>query len=400
MKRVWILVLLATADASAQTLVENRDFQDGYDTNLLYVHSTANYAWDLESQFDWERLQFVDNALRVNTGSVSSDKLFTDIELNLNGQLNDRWRISGSFDRLGARENPVTTEQLLLGFEGRIAGSHAAFVNINPEYDKSALDVAVGYGFYSDNREQYARVALLFDDMNYGSKNDFGGTQTQDPLALDWQVRWHVGANWYLYSEGHVGNGYERQFDDESLSPSLAFEEQRNNRAELRLSKSSGNGELWSVWAQWADFDETRRFRDPALDYRYQNTELRLAAEHVRIIGERHRWRFLLNVTDREAQSEGADEHEFERLDVVGGVFYEYLYPNSGVTLAYVAGQPDIQFTAPDPEDSYDRGDYSDKVVIGYRYRFSPKAQLRASLAHEVSASGFGGGGVQFEWFF
>ena len=53
MKTVRVLPFLAAAAASAQSPVPGRDFQDGYETNLLYVHSTANYAWDLESQFDW-----------------------------------------------------------------------------------------------------------------------------------------------------------------------------------------------------------------------------------------------------------------------------------------------------------------------------------------------------------
>lgn len=391
-----LLSLLGAASAVAQ----ERPFEDGYDNELLYVHALVNYAYDLEWQYDWERTRFAANALRVNTGSVSSDKLLTDIDFSFNEPLNEKWRFSGSFERDGQRQRPVTREQLLLGFERSLFETSAIFVTVNPEYDKSALDVAVGYALYRDDREQYVRVALLMDDMNYGGKNTVGGTQTQDPLYLQWTLRWALADGWFAYSEGRVGRGFERRFDDAALSPEIAALDQQDNQAELRISKQFDDGRLWSLWGEWADFDETRVARVPGGDYRYTNTEFNLGAEHVRMLDERQRLRVVAHYVSREAESRGFNGHRFERQDLLGGVFYDRLRGMSSLSLGYAFGTPDFEYDADLPTNSYENSEYTDKVIVGWHHRFSEMAQVRASISHEISASGFGGGAVQFQMAF
>jgi hypothetical protein len=50
---------------------------------------------------------------------------------------------------------------------------------------------------------------------------------------------------------------------------------------------------------------------------------------------------------------------------LAGGAFYEYLWSNSGVTLAYALGQPDIEYRADELANSYQGGDDSDKLIVG-----------------------------------
>jgi len=108
----------------------------------------------------------------------------------------------------------------------------------------------------------------------------------------------------------------------------------------------------------------------------------------------------LLHYVDKKAESRGFNEHNYDRSDVLGGAFYEYLWPNSGVMFGYAFGQPDIAFRAPDPTGNYNLDDYRDKLIIGWRYSFSEDAQIHVSLSHEVSVQGFGGGAVRFQMFF
>lgn len=394
------LVSLLSGAATAQVNTADRPFEDGYDNQLLYVHALVNYAFDLEWQYDWEREQFSANVLRVNTGSVSSSKLLTDIDFSFNEPLNEKWRFSGQFNRDGQRQRPIDTEQLLIGFERALFDGSAVFVTVNPEYDKSALDVAVGYALYRDARQQYLRVSLLLDDTNYGSKNAIGGSQQQDPLYLQWAARWGIADGWFVYSEGRVGRGFERSFDDVGLSPELARFDQQDNRAELRISKRFDDGRLWSFWAEWADFEETRQFRTPGLDYQYTSSEINIAAEHVRLLSERRRLRVLAHFVDRQAESVGFNGHDFDRRDVVGGAFYEYLRSDGALMLGYAFGLPDFDYVADDAANNFSDSDYTDKLIVGWRYSFSPTAQVRASLSHEISAQGFGGGAVQFQMTF
>lgn len=401
MKFLFPLPLVFLAFSAHSDLPQDEwAFEDGYGTDLLYVHALANYSWDLEAQFEWEQKRFVDNALRVNTGSVSSDRLFTDIDLGLNEQLNDDWRFFGRFERDGQRRRSVTTEQLLLGFERSLFERSAIFVALNPEYDKSFMDLAIGYALYGDTRENYLRVSLLLEDFNFDSKNDLGGTEQQQAGSVEWVTRWGLPNNWLVYSEGRIGQAYERRFDDAARSPELIAETQRNNRAELRFSRRSENGHLWSVWGEWVDFEDSRQFRTPGFDYDYSNREFSLSVEHVRLLSERHRIRLLAHYIDRDATSAGFRGHQYERQELVGGAFYERLRTNSGISIGYALGLPDFTYTAIDPDESYAQGEFSDKLILGYRYRFSPQAEIRASISQEVSEQGFGGGAIQFQLFF
>jgi hypothetical protein len=397
---VLLTLLLCGTGASAQVPDDDWDFEDGYKTRMLYLHSLVNYAYDLEWQFEWERRQFAGNSLRINTGSVASDELLTDVDLNINQPLNEKWRFMGRFTRDGRRWQSVRQERLLLGLERSILDSSAVYLTVNPEFDKEFIDVAAGYTFYRDNREQYVRVGVLAEDVNWGTKNAFGGEQEQMSISVEWAVRLSLADNWWLYSDGNVGSGFARTFLDPTASRDVSRHDRRENKAQIRLTRAEQGGKAWSAWVAWYDFNEVQEFRSPGFDYDYSNTVLDVAVEHTRRIGDRHRLRLLMHYVDQRAESTGFNEHDYDRQDIVGGAFYEYLWPASSVTFAYAFGQPDIIYTAPDPSDNYELDNYRDKVILGWRYTFSENAQIRLSISHEISAEGFGGGAVQFQMFF
>jgi hypothetical protein len=399
-KQQVLPILLLAVNANAQMRDADWEFEDPYDDQMLYLHALVNYSYDLQWQFDWERRQFVDNAFRIKTGSVSSTELLSDIDLNINQPLNDKWRFQGSFRREGLRQRPDREDQLLLGFERSLFGHSAVYLTVNPEFNKEFIDIAAGYTFYRDDRQQYVRVGALLEDVNYETKNNLGGKAEQDPIALQWAVRLRLVNDWFVYSEGELGSGFERLFPDATASPDVSRHDRRSNAAQLRVSKASDNGTAWSAWVDWYDFNEVMQFRQPDFDYDYENMQLDFAVEHVRVLGDRHRLRLLVHYLDQKAESRGFNEHDYDRADVLGGAFYEYLWPNSGATVAYAFGQPDIVFRSPDPTASYKRDDYRDKLVVGWRYNFSEDAQIHVSVSHEVSVNGFGGGAVRFQMFF
>ena len=400
-KKLHVLpTLLLATNVNAQMRDADWEFEEPYDDQMLYLHALVNYSYDLQWQVDWERRRFVNNAFRIKTGSVTSTELLTDIDLNINQALNEKWRFQGSFRRDGLRQRPEREDQLLVGFERSLFERSAVYLTINPEFDKEFIDIAAGYTLYYDDRQQYVRVGVLLEDVNYETKNNLSGKTEQDPIALQWAVRLGLANDWFVYSEGEVGSGFERLFPDATASPDVSRHDRRSNTAQLRVSRTSDNDTAWSAWVEWYDFNEVMQFRQPALDYDYKNTQLDFAVEHVRVLGDRHRLRLLVHYLDQQAESRGFNEHDYKRSDVLGGAFYEYLWPNSGATFAYAFGQPDIVFEAPDPTDSYRRDNYRDKLIAGWRYNFSEDAQIHLSVSHEVSINGFGGGAVRFQMFF
>ena len=81
--RFLLTVLLLSTGANAQLPDEDWVLEDGYKTQMLYLHSFVNYAFDLEWQHQWEQQQFTGNSLRINSGSVASDELLTEIDINI-----------------------------------------------------------------------------------------------------------------------------------------------------------------------------------------------------------------------------------------------------------------------------------------------------------------------------
>lgn len=395
-----VAILLLAASASGQVPDADWEFEDPYRDQMLYLHALINYSYDLQWHLDWQRRKLSGNALRINTGSVTSNKLLTDVDLNINEVLNDKWRFVGRFRRDGLRQRPIREDRMLLGFERSIFDSSAIYLTANPEFNKEFIDVAAGYTFYRDDRQQYVRVGVLLEDISYDSRNDLGGKTEQDPVALQWAVRLGLFKDWFLYSEGEVGSGFERVFTNATASPDVSRHNRRANTAQLRVSREGEDGTAWSVWVDWYQFNEVMQFRTPGFDYDYENTQVDIAIEHTRVLRDRHRLRLLVHYVDQKARSRGFNEHDYDRTDLLGGVFYEYLWPNSGATIAYAFGQPDITFRAPDPTENYQLDDYRDKLIAGWRYNFSENARLDLSVSHEVSVRGFGGGAVRFQMFF
>ena len=139
-----LAVLLLGTSATAQVPLSDWRFEEPYRDQMLYLHALVNYSHDLQWQFNWERRQLADTALRVNTGSVTSTELLTDVDLNINAVLNEKWRFQGSFRRTGLRQRPIVEERLLLGFERSVFESSAVYLTVNPEYNKEFIDVAAG----------------------------------------------------------------------------------------------------------------------------------------------------------------------------------------------------------------------------------------------------------------
>ena len=398
-KLLTMPVLLMSAIALAQVPDEDWELEEGYDDDMVYLHALVNYSHDLHWQLEWERRLLADNGLRTNVASVSAQELLTTVDLNINQDLNDKWRFQGRAFRHETKRRPGRDDQFFLGLERSILESSSVFLMVTPQYDKEFIDIYTGYTFYRQDRQQYVRVGILLEDLVFGSKNELGGEYEQEPVALQWAVR--LGAeDWWIFSEGKRGTGFERVYPDAEASPELLRHDQRENYARLKFTSVVSNDVAWSVWVDWYDFAETKLFRQPGFDYDYTNTQLNFAAEYVHTLRDRHRLRFLAHYVQQEAGSTGFNEHDYDRTDVLGGAFYEYLWPQSGLTLAYAFGLPDARYQSLDDSRNFTLDDYRDKVIVGWRHNFSADAQILFSISHEVSTQGFGGGNLQFQMFF
>ena len=391
--------LLLGANAIAQVPDKDWELENGYDDDMLYLHALVNYSHDLYWQLDWERRLLQQNAFRLNTASVSADELHTVADLNINQDLNEKWRFQARAFRHETKYRPSRDDQLFLGLERAIMESSSVFLMATPQFNKEFMDLYAGYTFYRQDRQQYVRVGVLLEDMVFASKNELGGEYEEKPLALQWTVR--LGReDWWIFSEGKIGTGFERIFPDADASPELSRHDRQENFVRLKFTRLVGSDVAWSAWVDWYEFSELKTFRQPGLDYDYTNRQLNFAAEYIQTFRDRHRLRFLAHYVQQDAGSRGFNEHDYDRTDVLGGAFYEYLWPMSGLMFAYAFGIPDAEYLSLDDTRNFTLDDYRDKVIVGWRHNFSADAQILFSISHEVSVNGFGGGNLQFQMFF
>ncbi len=392
-------ILLLTANAMAQVPGQDWEFEDAYDDDMLYLHALVNYSHDLYWQLEWERRLLADNGLRLNIGSVTSTELLTVADLNVNQDLNEKWRVQARAFRHETRHRPDRDDQFFIGLERSILESSSVFLMATPQFDKEFMDIHTGYTFYRDDRQQYVRVGVLLEDIVYDTKNELGGEYEQQPFALQWTVRLGT-EDWWIFSEGRMGTGFERLFPDTDKSPELSRHERQENFARLKFTGSGRRDNAWSTWVDWYEFSETKLYRQPGFDYEYTNTQLNFAAEYVQTLRDRHRLRLLAHYVMQEAASRGFNAHDYDRTDLLGGAFYEFLWPNSGLIVSYAFGLPDVEYRRLDDSRSLSLDEYRDKLILGWRHNFSADAQILISVSHEVSVMGFGGGNLQFQMFF
>ncbi len=382
----------------AQTAEPDWPYEDFYDNSLVNLHQLGNYAYDVEWQLDWERQLLAGNGVRINTGSVTSNDLATRADINLNVPMNEHWRFQGHFRRDQSPEQN-DDDELLVGLE-RFFGDSSLFAQVDPRLDKESIDFFAGYTKYGNEaRTTYTRIGLLFEDIVYNDRNDLGGTTDNTPVALRWAIRRGTD-RWWIYSDGTVGTGYRRSFDASAPESALLEEERRDNRARLRLSHETDSGALWSLWFDWADFQDSRSYSTPEFDYEYRRERYNLAAEHIRIVGDVHRFRFLVHLLVQRANAEGFNAHSYERDEPLGGVFYERLWTKNSLMAAAVVSAPNASYEGWVEEAQRLPESFADKLILGWRHRFSPEAQLQISVSHKVTGAGFGGGNVQFQMFF
>jgi hypothetical protein len=392
------MLLLAKA-AAAQVPQPEWELEDGYDDDMLYLHALVNYSHDLHWQLEWERRLLKDNAVQLNSGSVAAAELLTSVDININQDLSEKWRFQGRAFRHENKHRPGKQEDLFFGLERSFLQSSSLFFMATPQYDKEFIDLLAGYTFYRDERQQYARVGLLFEDLTYATKNDLEGKYEQEPISVQWAVR--LGAeDWWIFSKGRVGTGFERVFRDAQASPELARHDQQENWAQVKFTTVVSEVIAWSTWIDWYEFNETKLFRQPGFDYEYANSQLNVAAEYVQTLRDRHRLRFVAHYVTQDASSRGFNAHDYDRTDVLAGAFYERLWLRNTLLLAYAFGLPDAQFLPEDTSRAFTLDEYRDKVIVGWRHTFSADAQLLFSVSHEVAAQGFGGGNLQFQMFF
>lgn len=393
------LTPLVPSGAAAQ--LPDWTFDDAYDSDLVFIHPLANYSHSPHWIREWERNLASRSSVRATVGSVNQKTFFNDTRLRIDESLGDGpFRFLYSLRWLGGEHLDVEILQQFVGFEMSVTGPLGFHALVHPTPDKGDVDASFGMIVADAGRERFLRASLRLDDLLYGDRNREGGESVQEAISIQWEGR-YAGGSWELFSEGLYGRPSERLFPDTLSSPDVASRTDRANGSSTRLRYLSGEASFLEIGLEHYSFEERQTWRDPEGSYTYDNRITNVVVRYAFPIGGRWRaWPGVLWLR-QDADATGREEQDFRRTDLMPTVFVEYVASdNNSFELGYMGSASDRRMESGDPEGSFGRTAWSDKVKLGWTHRFSPAAQIQFSLSHEVAPDRFGGGNVQFMAFF
>ena len=391
------IFLLLSLPVSASDL--GYTYQDAHDDQMLYLHAMVNYRYDASWQFDWEKYQFSKNGFRISVGSVTTTDLLTDWSLFINQDLGAGWRFQGVGTWNETRHKSIFEKSAFMGLEKNIYEGIHLHLLVNPSYFKENTDLNTGFTLYNDSRESYLHLALQYEDFVYDSKNDFAGESIQAPLSMTWSARTGR-SNVWLYTEGRVSTGFKREFPDMEKSPDLRTHDQARNELKLKFYYTDDGFSLSQIGMHVYHFREQKSFSEHEYNYVYENIFFDYFAEHISILSGKHRVRAVGHMIIQNAFGEGYRAHEFERNDLLGGLFYEYLISGHSIELGYMFASFDFDYEDYGLFRDYQTSGFTDKVMLGWSFSFPNNAEINISLSHQVSIGGFGGANLQYIMFF
>ena len=370
-------------------------FPDELRSRLVFVHPLVNYAINPVWQRDWERHLVSANGVQMTVGSVATEDLYTDLTLNITEPLGGRFRF---LYRMVWREGlhiDISRQEHWPGFEMGLFGRVAVQLQVHPTPDKEDFDLMTGLLLTDESRERYLRVSLRLDDFMYEPKNDLGGTSQEEPVAIQWELRYQVG-RWELFSTGRYGSGSRRAYPDSALSPALAGSFRRDGAGTIRLRHLLNEADFLGVEASHYSFEADEQRRDGVDGFEYGNEFVHLRGLGVLGIGGSWGLRPEINWLRQWASSTGRREFDHRREDFFPALFVELHAPGKSTwELGYMATHHQWEYTAGGWVDNRDA--YTDKIKFGWTYAFLPTARVQFSVSHELDLDRFGGGNVQFQ---
>ncbi|MGW8266413.1 MAG: hypothetical protein ACWGSQ_08600 [Longimicrobiales bacterium] len=375
---------------------EGLPYEDRYKDNLLYLHALVGYEFGLWNDFEWERRRVAGNGLRLSYGSVSTRDLLTNADVRINQPLGRGWLFLGQYREYASLHLQTRQQAFWGGFEKYVSHGLSAFLRVNPLPDKEFMDGELGLSLTDSGRERYLRVALQVNDLNYDLKNELGGVSDRTPLGVRWLLRAERGNIW-VTSDGRWGRGFARSFEDPEKSPDLRFFEQAENQGRVRLYYQRTARWLLELSGHHYRFSEEKSYHgDGTNDYRYRNRISLFGVRYALNPGSGHGLTLDLLRVQQESRASGYRSFLYDRREWLPAASYSYTRGSHALLLGYMGSLYSWDFDDQRGVDSFQAQDMTEKVKLGYTYRFSERGSVHLSVSHVFSFFGFGGGNVQF----
>ena len=385
-----IVALLAPVGAGA----DDWPYDDQYDSALLFLHATLDYAFHPVWVRQWERDLVKGNGVRVTAGSVTTDDLLTMLQVDISQPVGHGFRVMYVANRNESVHRDVDDREQFVGFEVSVFGESGLQMLADPAGNKEELDVLLGGLLADEARERYLRLWLRLDDPVWGRKNDLGGSSVQEAIGPQWSARLARG-RWQLFSDGRYSRPSERTFDDPEKSPVVAREKRRRGQSEHRVRWVASEGTYAEAELTHYEYEQTVSL------FEQQKQEILMLRSGVvggfPVRGD-FRGRAEVHHVRQDAKARGAHDYDFERRDVPWAVHLEWLPTPSQVwDVGYLATPYEWDYVSRDGTAPYNAASSVDKLTLAWTFVFSENARALLSLSHEPEVNRFGGGNLQLQ---
>jgi hypothetical protein len=371
-------------------------YDDNYTGKRLYLHGITNYAYDQSWKFEWEKNYLKKNSAIMNFGSVATDKLLCDMEVLINHDLGKGWKFFNHLDWYATRHRNEKEYSNFMGLEKIIFKKLSIFWLFNPYYDKDKIDMQFGFSIADSDYEKYLRLALVTDDFVYESKNEEGGKSIRKPLGLEWRLRTGIG-QWWFYSEGKLTTGFKRELSGNYNDPEITVHEKRVNDQLTKLYYRPSDKMLFEVYSKWYQFYESKNYLNPDYNFTYENNIYQNGFRSTIEFTNRIQFRYTLHYLYQHSVAEGFREYEYNRNELFfPSAFIDYSLKRNVIYLGYFGTNYRWKKDAIDNLDDFSNRGYSDKIILGWKYKFPESGKIKISISHSTTYHGFGGANVQF----
>ncbi len=359
------------------------DFTNEFDSPRLFLHPFITYASSIDDDIAWEKYQFARTQFRMNVGSVSLNRLNTNVEARLNHDLDDHLTFRVKYHRQSYQHDPDKREICSMEMEWRLFRNLAVFAGANPEFDKEDVDIVAGIMLADTTRTRYARLTIVYEDFVYDEKNESNGRTTHEPFGVRWQAYQGNG----IYTEGYLTEGFRREFNGGDVAVHEGFQ----RYILFRSTRSFLGKHRYSFDLRFDEYYDSKSYHasDSVSTHRLFISQAGLRNE-IAIAGNFHLCPHLRLVVSRL----GDYPDYWLRIEFLYALILVYRSEWGSWETGYMAGDREIRDN--DMPFMPNNLEHEDKVYLGWNWYFKKNAHLKLSVSHEPSIDGFGGANMQF----
>ena len=247
----------------------------------------------------------------------------------------------------------------------------------------------------NENKDQYCRLALTYDDFLFDEKNPSGGKVVSEPLGTKWSVRFSK--NRFLFSStGNFNNLFEVEFPDSVFSPDRSSFSNKNDEITVWLYYFFKAGHIAEFNFYHYFFRQKETFYEQTSDYDYRDYIYDFAVKYYHQLHKTLIIKGFLHFVRQEAEAEGQRNYDFKRNEILPKLILQFSEGRSLWEIGYIRSSYKLNLDDALGTSSYSRSNSFQTLMIRWTYMISDFARLQFSLSHVPDFDGFGGGNLNF----